>query len=50
MWDGCKYGSMVKQLTERRIMDDSTIFWLDGWPKGNFTEREKNVCLRVRVQ
>lgn len=44
-----EYGSMVKQLMERRIKDKSTVSWLDGWPTGTFKEREserdRNVCL-----
>lgn len=42
-----EYGSMVKQLVERRIVEESAIIWLERWPKGNFKEREKNVCVHA---
>lgn len=48
-----EYGSMVKQLMERRIKDKSTVSWLDGWPTKTFKEREKaretEMCACVHV-
>lgn len=39
-----EYGSMVKQLVERRIMEESAIIWLDRCLRGTL-KRERKMCV-----